>query len=189
MAMLQPYRAPALFVNEETGYYVMFPSEVIECIGNQMATAHRCKVIKKCAARPWFFCLAPYNAMSAMEELYLKNGIIIKIEDKTVTLSGDLYLKQLEITYAAPLGKEGVELLSYCGEHIVQLRRIERPAVHLSRIEEIKHTLKKSSLRTTIPYMEHAKFLPRLKESTLQAYRERQEKDRKMLETGLKQEQ
>jgi hypothetical protein len=102
-----------------------------------------------------------------------------------VTLSGDLYLVRLEITYAAPLGEEDVELLSYCGEHIVKSRRIERPAVHLSRIEEIKHALKKSFLRTMIPCMEHPKFLCRLKEKTLQAYREKQEKERKMLEIGL----
>ena len=106
-----------------------------------------------------------------------------------MTLSGDLYLVRLEITYAAPLGEEDVELLSYCGEHIVKSRCIKRPAVHLSRIEEIKHVLKKSFLRTMIPCMEHPKFLRRLKERTLQAYREKQEMERKMRETGLEPEQ
>ena len=106
-----------------------------------------------------------------------------------MTLSGDLYLVRIEITYAAPLGKEDVELLSYCGEHIVKSRRIKRPAVHLSRLEEIRHALKKSFLRTTIPCMEHPKFLRRLKERTLQAYREKQEMERKMRETGLEPEQ
>jgi hypothetical protein len=37
--------------------------------------------------------------------------------------------------------------------------------------------------------MEHPKFLRRLKERTLQAYREKQEKEMKMLETGLEPEQ
>lgn len=120
-----------------------------------------------------------------MEERTLANGIILRVVDKTVPLAGDLFMVRLEITYTAPLDETEAELRAFCGAHIVKTRVLERPAVHLSNLDEVRGALRDSYLHTTIRYLEHPKFLGRLKEKTLQEYRERREKFARMRAAGV----
>lgn len=123
--------------------------------------------------------------LAGMVEQTLANGIVLRVVDKTVPLAGDLFMVRLEITFAAPLDETEAELRAFCGPHIVKTRVLERPAVHLRHLDEVRDTLRDSYLNTTIRYLEHPKFLGRLKEKTLQAHREKQEKHARMRAAGV----
>lgn len=120
-----------------------------------------------------------------MEELRLKNGIIVHVEDKTVPLTGDLYMVRIAITFRAQLDEADTELRSFCGDAIVKTRILERPAVQQNRLDEVKRSIKESYLNTTLRYLEHPRFVSRLKEKTLQEYHEKLEKEAKMRAAGI----
>jgi len=65
-----------------------------------------------------------------MDETRLDNGSILRIEDKTVPISGDLYMKRIVFTLLLPLDGNETELRSYCGDCITRKRTFEKSAVH-----------------------------------------------------------
>ena len=115
-----------------------------------------------------------------MKEMHLKNGIRLTIEDKTVPLTGDLFMVRLEVNYSLALDTSDTELREYCGDRIVKTRLIERPAVHLSRLDEVKRTLRDSYLESTLHYIERPSFATKLKRKTLEEYHEKLEKEAKL---------
>jgi len=115
-----------------------------------------------------------------MEERRLKNGIRLTIEDKTAPLTGDLYMVRLEVSYSLALDESETELREYCGQAITKTRLIERPAVHVSRLDEVKRSLRDSYLESTLHYMQRPSFATKLKRKTLEEYREKLEKEAKL---------
>ncbi|MEN6473411.1 MAG: hypothetical protein ABFD81_05295 [Syntrophaceae bacterium] len=115
-----------------------------------------------------------------MQEIQLKNGIVVTIEDKTVPLTGGLYMVRLEIRYSLALEDTDTELRACCGDRIVKTRLIERPAVHMRHLNEVTRSMQASYLESTLRYMERPKFAARLKEKTLQEYHEKLEKEAKL---------
>lgn len=115
-----------------------------------------------------------------MEEMQLKNGIRLCIEDKTVPLTGGLYMVRIEIRYSLALEDSDTELRAYCGDSIVKTRLIERPAVHMRHLAEVKRTLQDSYLESTLHYMQRPSFATKLKRKTLEEYHEKLEKEAKL---------
>ena len=115
-----------------------------------------------------------------MEEKHLKNGIMLTIEDKTVPLTGDLYMVRIEISYSLKLDESDTELRAYCGERIVKTRLLERPAVLARDLDEVKRTLRDSYLESTLHYMQRPSFATKLKRKTLEEYHEKLEKEAKL---------
>lgn len=115
-----------------------------------------------------------------MEEMQLKNGIRLCIEDKTVPLTGGLYMVRIEIRYSLALEDSDTELRAYCGDSIVKTRLIERPAVHMRHLAEVKRTLQGSYLESTLHYMQRPSFASKLKRKTLKEYHEKLEKEAKL---------
>lgn len=110
-------------------------------------------------------------------EMRLDNGVILKIEDKTVPLSGDLYMIRIIFTLLLPLDGNETELRSYCGACITRERTFEKSAVHAHELDKTKDAIKASFLSTNLPYMNTDKFVTRLKERTLREMKERKEKE------------
>lgn len=112
--------------------------------------------------------------------MQLKNGIRLCIEDKTVPLTGGLYMVRIEIRYSLALEDSDTELRAYCGDSIVKTRLIERPAVHMRHLAEVKRTLQDSYLESTLHYMQRPSFATKLKRKTLEEYHEKLEKEAKL---------
>jgi hypothetical protein len=119
-----------------------------------------------------------------MEEMQLKNGIRLTIEDKTVPLTGDLSMVRLEVSYSLKLDESETELREYCGQAIVKTRLIERPAVHASKLDEVKRSLRDSYLESTLHYMQRPSFATKLKRKTLAEYHEKLEQEARMRAAG-----
>jgi hypothetical protein len=120
-----------------------------------------------------------------MEEHVLKNGIIVSFEDQSKILSGDLWFIRIKIFITSYLTNEDDELKRYCGEKIVKIKTIERPAVLSSRLEQTKNALIESYLNSTLHYMETPTFLKRFKAKEMKEQLERIEKERKMRAAGI----
>jgi hypothetical protein len=112
-----------------------------------------------------------------MERTTLNNGIVVEVQDKTVRLSGDLYMVHLEFTTMVTLGEEDDELKRYCGGNCLSKTRVfKKAAVHERYLEEVKNTLKESYLRSVTRYLEHPKFIERFKRKSLDEFRDQKEK-------------
>ena len=112
-----------------------------------------------------------------METFVFSNGIMVEVLDKTSVLSGDLYMVHLEITTVAALEKEDIALRHYCPSGKLKMTRvIKKSAVHERDLQRVRAGLKASFLNTNRPYMEHPKFIKRLKHTCLAKYREQEEK-------------
>jgi hypothetical protein len=122
---------------------------------------------------------------NGMEEHILKNGIILTIEDQSKILSGDLWLIRLKVTTTCFLENADDELRRFCGDRIVKTKLIERPAVHASRLDDVRKSLKESYLNSTLGYMQTPKFLKRLKEKELADQIEKLKKERRLREAGV----
>ncbi|MCD6569290.1 MAG: hypothetical protein J7L53_01140 [Deltaproteobacteria bacterium] len=112
-----------------------------------------------------------------IDEMRLDSGIILRIEDKTVPLAGDLYMVRIAFITCLPLDGSDTELRSYCGDCITRKRVFEKPAVHRDELDKVKNTIKDSFLSTNLPYMNTDKFVIRLKGRTLKEMREKKEKE------------
>ncbi|MGC9324889.1 MAG: hypothetical protein ACP5G0_09125 [Desulfomonilia bacterium] len=116
-----------------------------------------------------------------METILLSNGITVEVEDKTVLITGDLYLIHLEISMVADLGEEDEELRRYCGENRLRRTRVlKKPAIHARDVDEVKQSMKQSFLATNLPYMEHPKFLERFKSFSLTEFKEREKEEQRI---------
>lgn len=112
-----------------------------------------------------------------MDETRLDNGSILRIEDETVPLSGDLHMIRIIFTLLLPLDGNEAELRSYCGDCITRKRTFEKSAVHAHELDKIKDAIKNSFLSTNLPYMNTDKFVTRLKERTLREMKEEKKKE------------
>ena len=115
-----------------------------------------------------------------MDEIRLKNGIIITIEDNTMLLSGSLYIVRMVFKTCVSLGDQDSDLKSICGDTIVIEKLFEKSAVHKDDLNKVKGTLKESFLSTTVPYMSTEKFISRLKAKTLKEARDRSSLDERV---------
>jgi hypothetical protein len=117
-----------------------------------------------------------------MERIILNNGIVVEVEDKTVILSGDLYMVHLEFTTMVDLDEEDGELKEFCGgERLSKTTVFKKAAVHERDLEEAKRSLKESYLESTTRYLEHPKFIERFKQKSLKEYQEQKEKARRRI--------
>lgn len=115
-----------------------------------------------------------------MEEIILKNGVTMQVEDKTAVLTGDLYMVHLEFTTMVNLGEGDTELRRYCkGEKLKFTRAFKKPAVHKRDLEEVKSSMKDSFLSTNLPYLEHPEFVSRFKAKMLKDFQDEEEKERR----------
>jgi hypothetical protein len=113
-----------------------------------------------------------------MNRNILKNGMVVEVEDKTVILSGDLYMVHIEFTISITLGEDDGELRRYCnGDHLRKAQVFKKAAVHERDLEQVKKSLKESYFRTTTRYLEHPRFIERFKRRSLDEYREQEEKN------------
>ena len=114
-----------------------------------------------------------------MEKITLNNGIVVEVEDKTVVLSGDLYMIHQEFTTVVKLSEKDSDLKRYCGGDLLRKTRVfKKSAVHERNLEEAKVAMKDSYLASTIPYLEHPKFVSCFKKRCLEEFREQEEKAR-----------
>ena len=112
-----------------------------------------------------------------MEEIVLKNGVRMIVEDKTAVLTGDLYMVHLVFTTCVDLVEEDAELKAFCRSDQARLTRtLKRPAVHERDLEEVRAGLKESFLATNLQYMERPKFVKRFKTKMLKDFQEAEEK-------------
>ncbi len=112
-----------------------------------------------------------------MEEIMLKNGVRMIIEDKTAVLTADLYMVHLVFTTCVDLDEEDAELKAFCRSDQARLTRtLQRPAVHERDLEQVRAGLKESFLATNLPYMERPKFVKRFKAKMLKDFQEAEEK-------------
>jgi hypothetical protein len=112
-----------------------------------------------------------------MEEILLKNGVRMIVEDRTALLTGDLYMVHFIFITVVGLGEKDAELKSFCNSEEARLvRELKRPAVHERDLAEVKTGLKDSFLATNLPYMEKPKFPGRFKAKMLRDFLEAEEK-------------
>jgi hypothetical protein len=112
-----------------------------------------------------------------MEEILLKNGVRLIVEDKTAVLTGDLYMVHLIFTTCVDLTEEDVELKAFCRGSVARLaRELKKPAVHERDLEQVRGGLKDSFLATNLRYMEKPTFPGRLKAKLLRDFQEAEEK-------------
>jgi hypothetical protein len=115
-----------------------------------------------------------------LDEMRLENGIVVKIEDKTRLLSGNLYIVRMVLKVCVALGGKDAELKSVCGDTIVIEKLFEKSAVHKDDLDKVKNTFKDSFLATTVSYMKTEKFISRLKAKTLSEARDMQSLDERI---------
>ncbi len=114
---------------------------------------------------------------SIMEEIVLKNGVRMVVEDKTCVLTGDLYMVHFEFTTYVDLGDEDAELKSFCQGTQAKLTRVfKKPAIHERDVDEVRASMKASFLASNLPYMENPKFAARFKAKLLRDFQEAEEK-------------
>ncbi|HNY65720.1 MAG TPA: hypothetical protein PKM41_09775 [Deltaproteobacteria bacterium] len=112
-----------------------------------------------------------------MEEILLKNGVRMIVEDLTAVLTGDLYMVHFVFTTCVDLGEEDAELKAFCGGGVAKLtRELKRPAVHERDLEAVRTSMKDSFLDTNLPYMEKPTFPKRFKAKLLKDFQEAEEK-------------
>jgi hypothetical protein len=112
-----------------------------------------------------------------MEEIVLKNGVRMIIEDKTAVLTGDLYMVHFDFTTCVDLGEDDAELKAFCQSDQARMTRtLKKPAIHERDLEVVRKTMKESFLATNLPYMEKPKFVRRFKAKMLKDFREAEEK-------------
>jgi hypothetical protein len=112
-----------------------------------------------------------------MEEILLKNGVRMTVEDRTALLTGDLYMVHFVFTTIVDLGEGDEELKSHCnGDEARLVRELKRPAVHERDLEQMKSGMKDSFLATNLPYMEKPRFPGRFKAKMLRDFQEDEEK-------------
>jgi hypothetical protein len=108
-----------------------------------------------------------------MEEILLKNGVRMIVEDRTAVLTGDLYMVHLIFTTCVELGDGDEELKDFCGGSEARLaRELKRPAVHERDLEEVRNGLRESFLSTNLHYMERPRFVSRFKAKLLKDFQE-----------------
>ncbi len=107
----------------------------------------------------------------------MKNGVRMVVEDKTIVLTGDLYMVHFEFTTYVDLSDEDAELKSFCGSSQAKLTRVlKKPAIHERDVEEVRAHMRDSFLATNLPYMENPKFAKRFKAKLLRDFQEAEEK-------------
>lgn len=112
-----------------------------------------------------------------MEEILLKNGVRLTVEDRTGVLTGDLYMVHFIFTTIVDLDEGDAELKAFCGEDEARLvRELKKPAVHERDLEQVRAYMKESFLDTNLPYMEKPKFPSRFKAKMLKDFQEAEEK-------------
>lgn len=112
-----------------------------------------------------------------MEEILLKNGVKMIIEDKTAILTGDLYMVHFEFTTCVDLDEDDAELKAFCRSDQARFTRtLKKPAVHERDLEKVRNSIRESFLGTNLPYMERPKFVKRFKAKMLKDFQEAQEK-------------
>jgi hypothetical protein len=112
-----------------------------------------------------------------MEEILLKNGVRLTVEDWTAVITGDLYMVHLVFTTIVDLGEEDAELKEFCGGDEARLtRELKKPAVHERDLEQVRSGMRESFLATNLPYLEKPKFVGRFKAKRLRDFREAEEK-------------
>lgn len=112
-----------------------------------------------------------------MEEILLKNGVRMIVEDRTAILTGDLYMVHFIFTTIVDLGDDDAELKSFCGGDEARLvRELKKPAVHERNLEQAKADMRDSFLATNLHYMEKPKFPRRFKAKMLKDFQEVEEK-------------
>ena len=112
-----------------------------------------------------------------MEEIMLRNGVTMTVEDRTAVLTGDLYQVHLVFTTSVALGEGDAELRGFCGEDRAQIvRELKRPAVHVRDLEEVRAGMRGSFLATNLPYLENPMFPGRMKDKLLRDFQEEEEK-------------
>ena len=112
-----------------------------------------------------------------MEEILLKNGVRMIVEDMTAILTGDLYMVHFVFTTCVDLDEEDAELKAFCRSDQARLtRELKKPAVHERDLEQVKAGMKDSFLSTNLPYMERPRFVRKFKAKMLKDFREAEEK-------------
>lgn len=112
-----------------------------------------------------------------MEEIVLKNGVRMIIEDKTAVLTGDLYMVHFEFTTCVSLDEDDAELKAFCQSDQARFTRtLQKPAIHERDLERVRNSMRESFLATNLPYMERPKFVKRFKAKMLKDFQEAQEK-------------
>ncbi len=115
-----------------------------------------------------------------MEEIVLKNGVKMVVEDRTAVLTGDLYMVHFEFTTFVDLDDHDTELKEHFpGGQAFMTRELKKPAVHERDLEEVKENVRSSFLTTNLPYMEKPKFPKRFKAKLLKDFKEAEEKKKK----------
>jgi hypothetical protein len=112
-----------------------------------------------------------------MEEILLKNGVRMTVDDRTAVLTGDLYMVHLVFTTIVDLDDGDEELKAFCwGDQATLERELKRPAVHERDLAEARDAMRDSFLATNLHYMERPKFPGRFKAMLLRDFKEAEEK-------------
>ncbi|HPP79873.1 MAG TPA: hypothetical protein PLQ43_03145 [Deltaproteobacteria bacterium] len=115
------------------------------------------------------------------KRIELESGVLIEVEDKTKHLSGDLYMVHMAVTFSVELGDKDLELLAYCPSGRLAITRVlNRPGVHKDDLERVKTELVESFIATNKAYMVHPRFVERFKKTSLERFKEQEEKARRM---------
>jgi len=112
------------------------------------------------------------------EEIHLKNGIILAIDDNTMPLSGGLHMVKLTFSIKLQLDKGDTELRSYCGDYIVRSRVFDKSGVRTEELDAVRKRLKESFISTSMPYLDMDKFLTGFKDAMLREMRDKALKER-----------
>jgi hypothetical protein len=112
-----------------------------------------------------------------MDRRTFENGIVVEVEDKTVVLSGDLYMVHLEFTTSVPLDENDSELKEFCeGDRLSKTEVFKKAAVLKRDLDAVKRYLKESYFESTTKYLQHPKFVERFKQKSLADFQEEKEK-------------
>lgn len=115
-----------------------------------------------------------------MEEIILRNGVKVIVEDKSAVLTADLYMIHLRFTTAVDLDEADGELRSFVGGDTATItREFKKPAVHEREVDEVRRAMKESFLATNLPYMERPAFTGRFKAKLLRNFQEEEEKKKR----------
>ncbi len=126
------------------------------------------------------FLALSYYSLGIMEEIILRNGVKVIVEDKTAVLTADLYMIHLKFTTAVELDETDGELRSFVGGDTATLTRdLKKPAVHERDVDQVKRSMKESFLATNLPYMERPAFTSRFKAKLLKDFQEEEEKKKR----------
>jgi hypothetical protein len=115
-----------------------------------------------------------------MEEIVLKNGVKMLVDDRTKVLTGDLYMVHFEFTTVVDLEEHDGELKGYFPDGRARMtRELKKPAVHERDLEAVKASMRDSFLATNLPYMEKPRFPKRFKAKLLKDFKDEEDKKKK----------